>query len=584
MPVAQLGKDRPRNSHEVMGNFLNRLGSSRIIGVDVETPSLEDTSLIGAGFAFSPNESYWFDADHPMFPWYVLSDPKWVKVFHNSKFDLESLREYNPAPLNNVVDSCTLAGVLGLPPKLSSLCLKLFGREERLITDILPKGKTMLDLPRETVAERACLDAQDALEAWWYMIGNYYVPAEALNLELEFLPAAMDIEDRGIRLDLEAVDRHHRELNGKLQMLRARAQRAYGFNPGSTNQIAAFMRFVWGEEAAKKLVPMNRRTGKPKLNKEVIESILELLTTTQWNKAYRVVEVTKEALNLVLDYRSTQSLGGLFKRLNKREYVVGDRIHPNMNMDVARSGRISRSRPATQNINYQYRDIVIPEDGEELLVWDFSQIELRDAADQWQDTAMLQAFSTGQDIHTTTAKRIEDLGYGQYLGDTKKEMRDSGKMLNFLMTYQGTGMSVAAKTGLPIDIGNLLVEAYWQSYPGLRSGADEVIKRLHRDGYTSTRLGRRRNFEDFLESGKPYLIRKAEREGVNHEIQGSCAEIMKKALIECYKAGYPTIHTVHDEAEWSSPIGASFEYLPNPVAPFYAPIDVERGPNWRDIK
>ena len=566
--VAYLG-GKEEDKIKILSRFWDYHGP---IGVDVETVSLEDQTLLGAGFAINPQESYWFPVDSALFPWSILDDPGREKIFHNGGFDIKVLEDtQRNLKVSSFHDSCITAMLLGLPAKLSTLCLDLFERPERLITDILEKGQTMRDLPEEVVAERACLDAQDALEAWFQLNKDYPIPQDALALEEEFLPVALDIQRQGIRVDKKAIHEHKVRLEGKMDLLKAEVELDYGFNPGSTFQLAEYFRFLKLDYPIKK---GNDGRYRPSLNKNIL----------------RRFYISMPAVQKTLEYRSTQTLlTHLIRKLDNGEFIEGDRIHPKMNLNVAQTGRITRSSPPTQNISHDLRNIVIPEDGEVMVSWDFSQIELREAADQWDDKVLKNLFSQGYDGHDATLKQMEDMGHGGLIQEvvrltTFKNGRDVAKMINYLMMFQGDEVSIVERTGMPMDASKALIDAYFSSFQGMANGIEETKKFLKVNGYTQTRLGRRRDFTHILDEGEHFKVEEAERQGVNHPIQGTCAEYMKKALIVAHKDGIPTSHTVHDEGDFSAPVGYRFPGLSEDVTPFPAPIDVKYGPNWRDVK
>ena len=224
-------------------SFTRFIGYTGILGVDVETVSLDDKTLLGASFAISPDESYWFNIHSDLFPWHILEDPTRVKIFHNCGFDIGALEAHRPGlKVLNYHDSCLAAQVVGLPGKLALLCLELFGRPVRNIKELLTsKDMTMADVPEEKVAERCCIDARDCLEAWYHIEGMAGVPREALELEEGFLPYAMGIEGRGMRIDKEAIRKHRATLERRHSFLKTYCQTEWGFNPGSSQQFAAFL-------------------------------------------------------------------------------------------------------------------------------------------------------------------------------------------------------------------------------------------------------------------------------------------------------------------------------------------------------
>lgn len=549
----------------IIGRFLSFNGP---LGCDVETVSLKDRTPLGAAFAINKSEAFYFPIDSPLFPWDKLQDPNIPIIFHNSGFDVTVLEKYSRVKITNYKDSCLAAKILGLPAKLSLLCEWLYGRTPRRIEELIgekgPNQLTMAQVPQDKVAQRACLDAREALEVWNDLAPT--VPQRALELDLKVLPLALDIENRGIRIDLQAVEDHKQRLLREVTSIRMLCE-GQGFNPGSSPQLAAYL-----ESLGVKVKYRTKRDAKgivrrrPMLNKEMLEVYYSRLPVIQ----------------NVLKYRRSQALlTHLIRPLSEGRYLDGDYIHPRLTMDITDSGRFSRSNPATQNMTEELRNIVIAPDGYEIVVWDFSQIELRWAAYLWDDKVMQDMFARGMDIHTGTAKRFEDLGLGHLLGSTADTMRDTAKMMNFLIIYLGDEETMWQRSRIPHDQGRALLKGYFETFKGIADGIERTKRFALKHGYTETFYGRRRSKEEDLDSGNPHLIEKALRELVNHPIQGSAAETMKEALVANQDADL--FHTVHDEGDEYTLQGER-RTIQNNVAPFDTPIKIKRGINWRDLK
>ena len=209
------------------------------IGVDVETPTLEDRTPLGCGFAISKTEAFYFAMDSPYFPWFKLKDPNIRIVMHNSQFDMPILENYGKLDITNVVDSTIAAQLLGLPPRLGELCLYLFDRPIRNIEELIgPKGPNQLRMDQvdpNKVAERGMRDSIDTLEAWTEL--EMGVPEKALDLEVRVAPILMDIERRGIQIDTKAVHAHRQRLEKDFNYYKLICQ-GMGFSPGSGNELA----------------------------------------------------------------------------------------------------------------------------------------------------------------------------------------------------------------------------------------------------------------------------------------------------------------------------------------------------------
>lgn len=558
----------PNPSPHVLMDVARIYTSPYPTGVDVETPSLTDRRLLGAGFTINPKEGVYFEADSPYFPWDLLANPSREVVFHNGGFDIQVLEKHHP---NKVItafhDSCLAAMMVGLPGKLADICLLLYGREPRLITDLIGVGKdqiTMDQVPVKKVGERAVIDAQDCLEVWLDI--EPLAPPRALNLDERTLPTAISIENRGIPINRTAVGEHFNALNSERTRLKTYCEVVLGFNPGSSLQLAAYL------EGLGFLVPYKRGKSdgkmRPKLNKEMLETYYHTVPEAVVTLRYRSVGVL---------------LTHLIRPLHEGKFLdASNRIHPRINLNVTDSGRISRSSPATQNIKSTLRNIVTAKEGYKILEWDFSQIELRTAAWMWNDKGMQETFrKEGGDVHQETADKMVNLGYGHLLGNTPAERRRTAKDLNFLVLYGGDKDTMWNRKQVPLEVGGPLVRGWFESYPGIANGIKEAKQFALANGYTETLYGRRRTEYDALNSGNEYRREAALRELINHIIQGTAAEFNKEALI--YLHNQNQIHTVHDSGMQEELLDYTFPGIPGGIVPFDAPIELKEGPNWKDL-
>ena len=560
--------------YDTIFKFLSYMGP---IGADVETPNLDDRRHLGTAFAISTTESFYFPYDSPIFPWDKLANPNLPIVFHNNGFDVPILEEHGRRIYNkdfritNVQDSCSMAQCLGLPLRLSTLCQLLFGREPRNIEDLIgPKGKdqkSMDEVPEKWIAERACIDSQDCLEVFLTLL--YKVPKAAYDLETRFSPVARKIKETGILIDLEAVHKHRIKLETELTYWKLQGE-SLGFSAGSTYQLAEVLE-AQGYKIMKKRGKDNKL--RPKLGKEILKTY------------YSTVP---EAI-VRMNYSSTQTLlTHLIKPLDEGRYLDKfNRIHPNMNTNVAQTGRLSRSNPATQNIKSTLRDIVIAEEGHQIFCGDFSQIELRWAAYLWDDKNMQEIFkhppdSEEGDIHGATARSLIKQGYGHLMGPDWKTQRGLGKTLNFLLMYLGGVETMWQRFRIPVDVGQQLLDGFFTAYPGIANGIEETKKFALANGYTETYLGRRRDESEALDSGIDWKIQAAIRALVNHPIQGSAGESMKEKLY--LDRAEPVFHTVHDEEAIDVPMDYEYAGYSHKIAPFDIPFEAGFGKNWQEAK
>ena len=541
----------PRTSHPRMHEELwNR--TSGEVGVDIETVSLDDRRPLCIAIATTRDEAFYYPIDSPFLPWHILKNPTITKVFHNGHFDLGVLDAYRGVSVENVQDTIIAAQLLGLPPALATLAFSLFGTQWKSITDLLgPKGKdqkTMDELPEEDVAIKCAYDARYTLAIWQTV--KSAIPRAAFDLEMRLMPVLMAIERRGMRVDIERLKKHKERVEKEVSYYRNTA-RGFGFNPGSSPQLAAVL------ESRGWRIKYNNRTGKPILNKQMLSTIY-----------------AKDPLaHLTTLYRGNNILLTTFINPILERHLRGDRVYSRVNQIIARSGRLSRSNPNTQNIPELMRDIYIASEGCYLESRDLSQIELRVLAwIVWQvtgDRTMQRLFEADINIHKGVQAMLNILDYR------------IAKNLNFAVTYGGDEQTLNERTGIPLDVARQHIANYWAAFPGVKSYVDMIHAHIEREGYVRTMLGRERKLPGF-DGPEEWRIKKAKREGFNTIIQGSATELLKEWEVRCEH--HPQINTVHDEILNDVPAGTSLstgEHIN--LAEYETPIETKRGMNWLEI-
>jgi DNA polymerase-1 len=538
-----------------------------ICAVDIETISLDNREPIGIGFAPNPNDAFYFPIDSPLLPWHLLENPNVVKLMHNGSFDLGVLKLFFDMDLYPVYDSIIAAHLQGLPLSLDALCQLFFNKKLTTIEDLVgPKGKDQLsmdEVPFSVVADKCC---QDVL--WTYSVWDKLVPNinwAAFLLDMDYQPIAIRMEDMGLRVDLDRLDQHKIRVEKDVTYFRGIAK-GMGFNPGSSKQVAAVLESRgWSIKYSS--------TGNPKLNEQ------ELSTT------YREDPIS----HLVLNYRKSQVLLSTFIEAIYNKHLVGDRIYPRVNLTVASTGRQTRTKPNTQNIPPNMRDIFIPTEGNIYEGWDLSQIELRILAFivalKTGDLTMQKVFENDPsteagDIHQATANFMGNLGL--------TVSRRTAKDINFASVYRGTEYTLWQRSGIPTDQGKLFLEAYFTMYPGVNQLFAQSCQQLREDGYTETLLGRRRHFpeiEDALKGGRElaWLVRKMEREAFNHIIQGTAGEDLKQLQVRNKDA--PQCNTIHDEITFDIKPGTELQReSSSKLAVYRTPMEIKQGNNWKDMQ
>ena len=541
--------------------------TSGYLAVDIESVSLDDDTPLCISFSNNSHEAYYFPWDSPLLPWHLLSNTGVWKIFQNGHFDLAIIEKYKGITTTPVVDTMIAAQLMGLQPSLYSLAQVLFGVTLTTIEDLLgKKGKnqlTMLAISEETVAKKCTQDTKFTYRTWETL--HPFIPWAAFIREMEYMPVLKDMQNRGMRVDLDALEEHRVRIRKDVDYYEGIAQ-GMGFNPGSSQQVAAVL------QSRGHFITYNRVTKNPKLNKDMLR------------KYYADDFVTQ----LVLLYREGKILLSTFIEAIPAKYLQGDRVFGKINQLATNSGRTSRSAPNLQNQPEEIRNIWIASEGCTLEDWDLNQIEMRILAwyiAMWTgDYTMWDVYRQNQvhlsDIHQATQDKVEAI-LGRHLGKTDASRRRIAKNINFSSVYLGDEDTLNRRYGIPLDEAIAFQAAYHAAYPGFRVLVEMVKQFLHTNGYTETYLGRRRWFLDKLNSGNEYLIAAALREALNHIIQGTAAEIQK--LLQIRAKDYPQINTVHDSTQFDRPHGMIIPRdMAEDLAPYRTPMEVKEGNNWRD--
>jgi DNA polymerase-1 len=301
----------------------------------------------------------------------------------------------------------------------------------------------------------------------------------------------------------------------------------------------------------------------------------------------------------LLRYREVEKLRSTYGEGLVAEVAADGRIHASFNQTVARTGRLSSDQPNLHNIpvrseeGRQFRRAFIPSDGCELLVADYNQIELRVIAHLAQDPGLIEAFTTGADIHTATAARI----FGVEPGEVTIAMRSKAKMVSYGLAYGMESYGLAQRLNIDVKEAQGILDAYFVAFPNVRSYMDHAVAEARNKGYTETLFGRRRQIPE-LQSPNFRIRQMGERQAMNAGIQGLAADIFKVALVRLDGAlldgGHRSriILQVHDEVVLEVPPGER-----EPVAALTVQtmaeacrldvplvVNVAFGPNWAEAK
>ena len=342
--------------------------------------------------------------------------------------------------------------------------------------------------------------------------------AYSLYSDIEFPLAFVlaDMEMTGIRIDCEFLKGMGKELEAKIEILDDEIHEYAGvdFNISSPKQLADVLFAHLGIPYPKKAKPENYSTSK-----EILDKIVDI---------HPIVPA-------IIEYRLLSKLNNNYVTGLLNEVHSDGKIHTIFNQTLTRTGRLSSSSPNLQNIpiRQEYgkwiRKAFIPEDNSVLLSSDYSQIELRIFAHMAHAGNLIDAFKNGKDIHTKTASDI----FGVPEDMVTKEMRYQAKAVNFGILYGISSFGLGEDLNIDYITAKNFIDNYLQTYPEIKQYMDAVIKDAYEKGYVKTIMNRKRSIEEL--NSKNYMVRNSgERIALNTPVQGSSADILKKAMVEIY--------------------------------------------------
>jgi DNA polymerase-1 len=520
----------------------------------------------------------------------LLADPAVAKTGHDVKA-MQLVLERHGMALAGVRDDVMLASYVldasTAAHALESLALERLGYKAQDSEGL--RGKGVKALPVSQVAVEAMTTwACERADLGVQLTGDLRAALDAEQLtgiyedfELALLPALCAIEQAGIRVDTQVLAGLSTRMDAELEARSARIFELAGttFNINSPKQL--------GEILFEKMqLPVLKRTGKERTASTAAEVLEELALTH---------DIARE----ILDWRAMMKLKGTYvDALPQLVHPKTGRVHTTFNQAVAATGRLSSSDPNLQNIpirtelGREIRGAFVAEPGHLLISADYSQIELRVLAHMAQEQSLIEAFRRGDDIHDQTSARV----FGEDSGLSPHELRRRAKIINYALLYGKTAFTLAKDIGVTQQAAQAFIDAYFAGYPSVRQFIDETIARARDTGVVSTLFGRRRRVPE-LTSRNGQIRAAAERVTVNLPIQGTAADILKRAMIDLHGAlpsvpGLRMILTVHDELVFEVPEARADEavalvkhHMEHAVT-LDVPLDVDVGVGrtWNDAK
>jgi DNA polymerase-1 len=397
------------------------------------------------------------------------------------------------------------------------------------------------------------------------------------EIEMPLIPVLGDMQRAGIKLDLKALKKLSKDFAAKLASLSAAITRAAGveFNLNSPSQLAEvlFVKLGLPVKGIKK-TKSGYSTAAPEL-----EKIMD---------AHPIVP-------LISEYRELAKLQNTYVETLPKLIGADGRLHTTFNQTVTSTGRLSSSDPNLQNIpiktelGNKIREAFVAAPGKKLVAADYSQIELRLVAHLAKDQAFIQAFREGADIHTRTAAEV----WGVPEAKVTSEQRRAAKAINFGIIYGMGPRALARATAMRFEEAQAFIDKYFALHTAIRDYLDGTKAFAHAAGYVETAFGRRRYLPE-LSSGVPMLVAAGERMAINMPVQGTAADLMKKAMLEVdawlrqSREPASLILQVHDElvlevdARSVDPVARGLKEIMEGVATLDVPllVDVEVGDRW----
>ena len=521
--------------------WVQRLRAAELFAFDTETTSLDymQAELVGVSFAIEPGEAAYVPIAHDYLgvpdqlprdevlgalkP--LLEDAALAKVGQNLKYDMSVLArcgiELRGIRYDTMLESYVLEST-ATRHDMDSLALKYLGEKTVKFVDIAGKGKGQLTFNQIGLEQAGPYAAEDAdvtlrlHQALWPKLEAEPKLRELFDqVEIPLVPVLSRIERNGVLIDSDALYRQSSELEGEMKTITEQAFEAAGgaFNLASPKQI---QEILYGRMD----LPVLAKT--PKGAPSTAEAVLQELAEDY------------ELPRLILAHRGLAKLKSTYTDKLPAQVDPGTgRVHTSYHQAVAATGRLSSSDPNLQNIpvrseqGRRIRRAFIAADGNRLLAADYSQIELRIMAHLSGDVGLTTAFGEGRDVHSATAAEV----FGVALDAVTKDMRRNAKAINFGLIYGMSAFGLAKQLGIPRKAAQEYIDLYFARYPGVKQYMESIREQAREQGYVETVFGRRLHLPE-INSRNGQRRQYAERTAINAPMQGTAADIIKRAMIQ----------------------------------------------------
>jgi DNA polymerase-1 len=598
------GEYRLCMSEEDLRALVMEIGQTGRVSIDTETTSQNafQADLVGISFCCKSGKASYLPIGHryPGAPsqveWAaamdilkdVLEDHGIQKVGQNIKYDAEVLKRHGVNMKGIHFDTMVASYVInpGLRQhNLDYLAQHYLNHKMTTYHEVVGRGKKACNFSEvdvEKARDYSCEDADITLKLTEMLHEKLRTDKNEdlfYGLEMPLLPVLMDMEMTGIRIDTDFLGQMSSRFSDQLKALEEEIHREAGmeFTINSPQQL--------GHVLFEKLqLPVQKKTAKTKSYSTDV-SVLKKLSA-----------LPHKMPRLVLRYRTLSKLKTTYlDTLVKMVDPSTGRLHTSFNQTVAATGRLSSSNPNLQNIpvrgeeGREIRKGFVAEKGHYLVSADYSQVELRIFAHYSRDAAFMAAFKEDEDVHARTASEI----LGTPAAEVTSDMRRIAKAINFGIIYGMGPRKLSDELGIDYQTAKKYISAYYDKYQGVAKYREEMIETARRKGYVSTLFNRRRYLPDIQHNNR-VIQAEAERMAVNTPIQGTAADLIKKAMIEIHRrlheqgAEAKMLLQVHDELIFEVPEHELDSVIPmireamEGVYDLRVPlkVDVHKGANW----
>ncbi|MCF6436585.1 DNA polymerase I [Pseudoalteromonas sp. MMG022] len=528
-------------TEEQLERWLDKLQSAPLMAFDTETTSLDymQADLVGMSFAVTSGEAAYLPIAHDyvgapeQLPkalvfeklGAILADDKIKKVGQNLKYDKSVLAraglELNGIAFDTMLESYVFNSV-ATRHDMDSLALKYLGHKNISFEEIAGKGKSQLtfnQIELEKAAPYAAEDADITLrlhEHLWPLLKQQDKLQDVfLDIELPLLSVLSEIERTGVKIDSSMLAQQSVQISERLAEIEKEAFELAGeeFNLSSPKQLQVIL-------FEKQGLPVVKKTpkGAPSTAEEVLQELAHDYPLPK----------------LIIEHRGLAKLKSTYTdKLPKLVNPDTGRVHTSYHQAVTATGRLSSSDPNLQNIpirnetGRRIRQAFIADKGKQILAADYSQIELRIMAHLSQDQGLLNAFAQGKDVHSATASEV----FSVPLEEVTSDMRRKAKAVNFGLIYGMSAFGLSRQLDIPRHEAQHYMDKYFERFPGVLEYMERTREEAAERGYVETLFGRRLHLPD-IKARNGARRKAAERAAINAPMQGTAADIIKKAMLK----------------------------------------------------